>query len=244
MARTTAQRTLSDRDTGPERGGPGTPRGLSLAGPASHAVAAAFARLERQRDAVLRHWRARYRDLAGRDWTPRETDLAPVVLARVHRALVRRDFRAYTSAIEEVALEFARDRLGPERLLAFLEAHQEAVAHVLLQSLRVGPAVAHTLLALLRLQHFALWRVLAVYELGGERRGPRSSRERGRRVTPRELEIIRHIAEGMTSKEIADRLGTSLKTVETHRQNIFRKLELGNAAQLVRYAIREGLVRP
>ena len=63
-------------------------------------------------------------------------------------------------------------------------------------------------------------------------------------MTPRELEIIRHIAEGLTSKEIADRLGTSLKTIETHRQNIFRKLELGNAAQLVRYAIREGLVKP
>ncbi len=243
MTRSTAQRTLTDHHSAVDRT-PGLPPGLALAGPAQHAVAAAFGRLERQRDAVLRQWRARYRDLAARDWTPREADLAPVVLDRMHRALTRRDFRAYTSVIEDVALEFARDRLGPERLLAFLEAHQEAVAHLLLQGLRASPAVAHVLLALLRIQHFTLRRVLSVYELGGERRGPRGFRERGSRVTPRELEIIRHIAEGMTSKEIAEKLGTSLKTVETHRQNIFRKLELGNAAQLVRYAIREGLVRP
>jgi DNA-binding CsgD family transcriptional regulator len=220
------------------------PAGFSLPGPAQHAVSAAFTRLERHRDAVVRHWRTRYRDLTGREWTPREADLAPRVLERVHRALMRRDFRAYTTAIEEVALEFARDRLGAERLLAFLEAHQEAAAQVLLNTLRVSPSVAHTLLSLLRIQHYAFWRVLAVYELGGERRGGRAGRDRGSRVTPRELEIIRHIAEGMTSKEIADKLGTSLKTIETHRQNIFRKLELGNAAQLVRYAIREGLVRP
>jgi len=242
MARSTAQRSLTEHNSGAERA-PGLPLGLALAGPAQHAVAAAFARLERQRDAVLRQWRARYRDPGGREWTPREADLAPVVLDRVHRTLARRDFRAYTSVIEEVALEFAQDRLGPERLLAFLEAHQEAVGHVLLQSLRVSPAVAHMLLALLRIQHFALRRVLSVYELGGDRRGSRGFRERGSRVTPRELEIIRHIAEGMTSKEIAEKLGTSLKTIETHRQNIFRKLELGNAAQLVRYAIREGLVK-
>ncbi len=243
MARSSAQRTPSDREPALERGA-ALPPGFSLPGPALHAVSTAFTRLERHRDAVVRHWRTRYRELTGRDWTPREVDLAPRVLERVHRALMRRDFRAYTSTIEEVAAEFARDRLGPERLLAFLEAHQESAAHVLLHTLRVSPAVSHTLLALLRIQHYAFWRVLAVYELGGERRGGRGGRERGSRVTPRELEIIRHIAEGMTSKEIADKLGTSLKTIETHRQNIFRKLELGNAAQLVRYAIREGLVRP
>ncbi len=241
MARAIAERSPTARDLGSDRG-TGVPPGLSLPGPAQHAVAAAFTRLERHRDAVSRHWRTRYRDLVGRDWTPREVDLAPRVLERLHRALARRDFRGYTSTIEEVALEFAHDRLGPERLLAFLEAHQESVAHVLLSLLRVSPTLGQTLLALLRIQHYTLWRVLAVYEPGGDRRGGRG-RERGSRVTPRELEIIRHIAEGMTSKEIAEKLGTSLKTVETHRQNIFRKLELGNAAQLVRYAIREGLVR-
>ncbi|HEV8306393.1 MAG TPA: response regulator transcription factor [Methylomirabilota bacterium] len=243
MTRTNAERTLSDREAIAERTGT-LPPGFSLAGPAQHAVAATFTRLERHRDAVTRQWRTRYRDLVGREWTPREVDLAPRLLERVHRALARRDFRGYTSAIEEVALEFARDRLGPERLLAFLEAHQESVTHVLLSTLRVSPAVSQTLLALLRIQHYTLWRVLAAYEPAGERRGSRGFRDRGSRVTPRELEIIRHIAEGMTSKEIADKLGTSLKTIETHRQNIFRKLELGNAAQLVRYAIREGLVRP
>lgn len=243
MTRTSAERSYHTRDLGGERLA-GLPPGLSLAGPAQHAVAAAFTRLERHRDAVIRNWRSRYRDLVGREWTPREVDLVPTVIDRLHRALTRRDFRTYATTIEEVSLEFARDRLGLERLLAFLEAHQESVAQVLLNTLRISPAAAHTVLALLRIQHYTLWRVLAVYEPGGERRGARGMRERGSRVTPRELEIIQHIAEGMTSKEIAEKLGTSLKTIETHRQNIFRKLELGNAAQLVRYAIREGLVKP
>ena len=139
--------------------GPVVSSGFSLPGPAQHAVSASFSRVERHRDAVVRHWRARYRDLTGRDWTPHESDMAPRVLDRMHRALVRRDFRAYSGAIEEVAVEFTRDRLGPERLLAFLETQQEAVTQVLVNTLRVTPAVGQTLLGLLRIQHHAFWRV-------------------------------------------------------------------------------------
>jgi DNA-binding CsgD family transcriptional regulator len=244
MSRTGAPGTAPGRDPGAAARAGGLPPGLALPGPAQHAVATALARLEGRRDTVLRLWRTRYRDLTGRDFGPGETELAASVLDRVHQALVRRDFRAYSSAIEDAALEFARDRLGSERLLAFLETHQEAVAQVLLDTLRVSPAVAHALLALLRIQHYAFGRVLAVYELSGGRRPGRGRRGRAARLTPRELEIIGHIADGLTSKEIAGRLGTSLKTIETHRQNVFRKLELGNVAQLVRYVIREGLVTP
>ena len=63
-------------------------------------------------------------------------------------------------------------------------------------------------------------------------------------LTPKEREILQRIAEGEATKEIAWRLDISIKTVETHRTNITRKLNLHNAAQLTRYAIRHGLVTP
>jgi DNA-binding NarL/FixJ family response regulator len=51
------------------------------------------------------------------------------------------------------------------------------------------------------------------------------------------------LAEGKTSKQIAASLSLSVKTVETHRQNIMKKLDLHNLADLTRYAIREGLAQ-
>jgi len=60
-------------------------------------------------------------------------------------------------------------------------------------------------------------------------------------LTPREREVLQLIAEGLTSKEISGRLGTTLKTVETHRTNLIRKLDLHSIAELTKYAIREGL---
>jgi DNA-binding NarL/FixJ family response regulator len=63
-------------------------------------------------------------------------------------------------------------------------------------------------------------------------------------LTPRELEIVKLIAEGHTSEEIAETLIISKKTVENHRANILEKLHLRNRVELTRYAIRRGLVEP
>jgi DNA-binding NarL/FixJ family response regulator len=63
-------------------------------------------------------------------------------------------------------------------------------------------------------------------------------------VTPREREIIQLIAEGKSNKETAAALGVSAKTVEAHRANVMRKLRLQSVSDLVRYAIRNGLVQP
>lgn len=60
-------------------------------------------------------------------------------------------------------------------------------------------------------------------------------------LTPRECEVLQLIAEGLTSKEIGANLGAALKTVESHRTNIMRKLNLHSIAALTRYAIREGM---
>ena len=60
-------------------------------------------------------------------------------------------------------------------------------------------------------------------------------------LTIREREVLQLIAEGESTKEIAFKIGVSIKTVETHRQQIMKKLNLHSVAELTRYAIREGL---
>jgi DNA-binding NarL/FixJ family response regulator len=63
-------------------------------------------------------------------------------------------------------------------------------------------------------------------------------------LTPRELQVVKLIAEGQTSDEIARTLVISRKTVDHHRASILDKLGMRNGAELTRYAIRRGLVQP
>jgi DNA-binding NarL/FixJ family response regulator len=63
-------------------------------------------------------------------------------------------------------------------------------------------------------------------------------------LTPRELEIVKLVAEGRTSEEIAEALVISRKTVEHHRSHILEKLGMRDRVDLTRYAIRRGLVEP
>ena len=63
-------------------------------------------------------------------------------------------------------------------------------------------------------------------------------------LTPRELQVLKLIAEAYSSKEIAQELVISIKTVERHRANIYEKLNIRDRVELTRYAIREGLVEP
>ena len=64
----------------------------------------------------------------------------------------------------------------------------------------------------------------------------------GAALTEREREVLKRIAEGSSTKEIAARLDISARTVESHRANLMRKLDVKSVAQLVRIAIREGLI--
>ena len=61
-------------------------------------------------------------------------------------------------------------------------------------------------------------------------------------LTPREREVLTYIAEGHTNREIADALTISHKTVDRHRENIMRKLNLHSRVELVKYAIEKGLI--
>ncbi|MBN1345132.1 MAG: response regulator transcription factor [Phycisphaerae bacterium] len=72
---------------------------------------------------------------------------------------------------------------------------------------------------------------------------------RGRRteastLTPREIEVLRYIAKGMSKKEMAATMHLSVRTVEVHTQRLMRRLNLHDRVELARFAIREGLVEP
>jgi DNA-binding NarL/FixJ family response regulator len=64
------------------------------------------------------------------------------------------------------------------------------------------------------------------------------------RLTPREVDVLKLIAEAYTNKQIAEILHVSEKTVESHRANVLSKLGMRDRVELVRYAIRRGLVEP
>ena len=66
----------------------------------------------------------------------------------------------------------------------------------------------------------------------------------GTRLTPREREIVQLLAEGKSNKEAAGVLNISVKTVETHRTNIMRKLRFHSIGELVRYAVKNNIVAP
>jgi DNA-binding NarL/FixJ family response regulator len=81
--------------------------------------------------------------------------------------------------------------------------------------------------------------------------GPTAQRELARRndmaslsLTPRQISVLQLIAEGLTAKEIAFRLGLSPRTAEFHRQCIMERLDLHSTAELTRFAIESGLISP
>jgi DNA-binding NarL/FixJ family response regulator len=83
---------------------------------------------------------------------------------------------------------------------------------------------------------------LAGLVLGEYRRIAQSGAGRGTpSLTERETEILRHVAKGLTAKQIAARLSLSHRTVENHVQATFRKLQVANRVELARYAIEHGL---
>jgi DNA-binding NarL/FixJ family response regulator len=83
--------------------------------------------------------------------------------------------------------------------------------------------------------------ILGNLQMGGGVRAqiPTSTRER---LTSREREIVQLLAEGKSSKEVASSLCISVKTAETHRANIMRKLQLHTVTELVRYAVRNQII--
>jgi DNA-binding NarL/FixJ family response regulator len=71
----------------------------------------------------------------------------------------------------------------------------------------------------------------------------KKSGEKNPDFTDREREIIEFCRQGLLAKEIAEKLGTSLRTVQAHKYNIFRKLGINNTMEMVQYALRNGIIQ-
>ncbi|MGI9431310.1 MAG: response regulator transcription factor, partial [Myxococcota bacterium] len=81
-------------------------------------------------------------------------------------------------------------------------------------------------------------------EIVEQLRAPKRSAEPFSLLSAREREVLHLIADGLSAKEIAVKLGISSKTVEAHRTSLMRKLGARKATELVRYALRHGLIEP
>jgi DNA-binding NarL/FixJ family response regulator len=86
-----------------------------------------------------------------------------------------------------------------------------------------------------QLSHAVLSHILGV----GERPGGKANELT---ITPRQREIMKLLAEGLTAKEIADRVGTTKKNVDYHKSRLMKALDVKNSAELVRYALEHDLV--
>lgn len=130
--------------------------------------------------------------------------------------------------------------------------HSEELAHQVLQAGARGyvlksDAAESLVAAVASLQRHEAYLAPRITELvlDSYMHGPGPAREGDARptLTTREREVLQLVAEGQSTKAIAASLGITIKTVESHRANVMRKLHLRSAAEAVRYAVRNGLVQ-
>jgi DNA-binding NarL/FixJ family response regulator len=140
------------------------------------------------------------------------------------------------------------------QVLIYTMHHNETLVHDVLDAgargyLLKSDAERHIVAAietLLRHQPYFSAQISETMLEGFLRSGRTSASEEGisPRLTPREREIIQLLAEGHRNKKIAQQLGISVKTVETHRTTLMRKIDVRSIVELVRYAVRNHLTEP
>lgn len=150
----------------------------------------------------------------------------------------------------EAARVIQRDFPGTR--VVFLTMHEDQ--DYVMQGLQAGAAgyllkdtPAAKLVSVLREVHqggkFVSPEVLGGLLQNGKLDGPSGARTRKSALTPREREVMKLLAEGNTVRKIAGMLGVSLKTIEAHKFNLMRKLDIHNKAELVHCAIRKKIVK-
>jgi DNA-binding NarL/FixJ family response regulator len=119
----------------------------------------------------------------------------------------------------------------------------DAGAHAYVLKADVGRKLVDAIWTLIRDQSFLTERVHA---LAARAAAPPASATRGGGggLTPRQREVLQLLAEGKSNKEVSALLGMTTKTAETHRAQIFAKLDFHSISELVRYAIRNRIIQP
>ena len=137
-------------------------------------------------------------------------------------------------------------------LIAAMHTRQPELPIIAISGVYAGPALesAKTIGAVETLQkpiHREWYTILERVLVNAQREADASERDNQfpvEHLTPREIEVLRLIALGDSSKEVARKLGISFKTAHSHRQRIMGKLGVHESTALVRYAIRIGLIQP
>ena len=147
----------------------------------------------------------------------------------------------------EVTRRILQRRPDTEVLVLTMHASEELIRQVLRAGAHgyvlksdAGEQLVATVRSLERHEPFVTTRVTEVV-LDGFLKGVANDAV-GEALTPREREVLQLVAEGRSSKSIAAALGVTVKTIESHRASLMRKLHLRTVADLVRYAVRNGLV--
>ena len=141
----------------------------------------------------------------------------------------------------ETGILIISDPVYPADILSALDAGATGMILKECESAEITDAVCQTALN----NRFLCGKVIE--KLGVLNPAPGSQTESscaGLNVTEREIEIIRHVAEGLSNKEIAEKLFLSPHTVNTHRKNIMNKLQVNNTAGLVLFAVRNSILGP
>ena len=122
----------------------------------------------------------------------------------------------------------------------------DAGAHGYVMKTDAGRTLVAAIQSLLAGREFFTERVhrLATRHRGKPRRAARVRGREPRPLTPREREVLQLLTEARSNKEIGTALGITTKTAETHRAHIMTKLNLHSMSELVRYAIRNGIIEP
>ena len=154
-------------------------------------------------------------DLSGLEATQEIKERTPNVNVLALTMYDREEF--FFAMLKAGALGYVLKESEPEELLAAIRAVHQGEAFL---SPSVTRAVLEDYLA----------------------QGTSQAQSRYDRLTLREKEVLRLTAEGKSTREIADMLHLSVKTIEKHRVSMMRKLELSNLSDLIRYAIRKGLI--
>ena len=156
-------------------------------------------------------------DLSGIEATREMKRLRPdtaIVALTIHE-----DAEYFFKMLDAGATGYVPKRAAPEELMSAIEAAANGEVYLY-------PSMAKLLVGDYLKQEQA---VKSAKALGG--------------LTEREQEVLTHLAEGESNQGIADRLGISPKTVGRHRENLMRKLNLHSRAELVKYAIRKGIIQ-
>jgi two-component system response regulator NreC len=133
---------------------------------------------------------------------------------------IHEDEEYFFKMLEAGALGYVPKRAAPEELLTAVRLAAEGQVYLY-------PSLA---------------KLLVNDYLSGSGRGGGQEKLGG--LTSREQEVLAHLADGATNTEIGETLGISPKTVARHRENIMRKLNLHSRTELVKYAIRKGIIEP